>query len=232
LHEIKTHQTWLRSSYGPRETDVPPYEAVQLLWQMHICRGECADVGHLDVAFVDENARVLKGKGMAVPVGLVDFQQFRVEYDADVARNLEEFALAWWQKHVVEGALPDVTDADLSTIAALYPFSEVVTVTATPEIEETVARLKDARVALKTSEKEVDGLVARIQAHMGVANRMDSSHGPFSWTTVMPQDKREADFSLLATEYPDAYAACVTTKPAKPYRRFTTPREWRDQNDG
>lgn len=99
--EGKSHSVGVRHLYGPPGTDeVPIHELMQCQWLMHV-----TDVGRWDLtAFLDGAER-----------------DYVIERDQELIDELVARVDPWWQRHVIGGEQPAVTDADADALLKLYP---------------------------------------------------------------------------------------------------------------
>jgi putative phage-type endonuclease len=163
LVEIKTHAPHIANEYGPSGSDVIPlHERLQVVWQMHVTgRTHGADLIAL--------------------FGVDDVRIYAVEYDANVAREMEEAAREFWAFHIHKGYAPEPTENDGELLERLYPQHMARTIDADDELEEIVARLEAARAARESAEQAEEECIARLKAAMGFAKALRTSRGVFTW---------------------------------------------------
>ena len=211
--ELKTHSPWLRDGYGPEGTDaVPDHEYVQVTWQLHVgLQARDIEADHADIA---------------VLFGTDDFGVWRVQYNAELGEALETRARRFWEEHVLPEVPPEPTAADVDFMRRVYPLHTERVMRADEQLESLINALRVARAELAQQEEEVNALTATIQAAMGDAAVLESSHGKITWRTSKPTIRRTCDFDALKAAAPDLYARVVTEQEVPGVRRFVVPRSW------
>jgi putative phage-type endonuclease len=201
LVEIKTHGPQVAAAYGPSGSDeIPLHERMQVVWQMHI-------TGRGPVAY------------LIALFGVDDVRLYDVEYDLNMAREMEVAARSFWTYHVQGNMPPDPTEYDGSVIERLYPQHEEKVLNADAEIEEVVERLELVRAAREGAERAEEQCIARLKAAMGTAEILRTSRGVFTWRNR----KGSPSWRAIAQELNPSEELIRKHTPEMGPRVFTTP---------
>jgi hypothetical protein len=130
---------------------------------------------------------------------------------------------AWWQRHVVEGVEPDLSGADATVIAELYPRAEreSVDLDDTDALEHWELYLA-AHERAKEAEAKKDRAGAELKALIG-----DAKVGRVGGNIIAtwPEVKGKVNFSRLLEELaPDLEAAGIEVPDPEDYRGAPTRR--------
>lgn len=160
----------------------------------------------------------------AVLVAGSDFRIYCLPRDEEMIGLQVEACAKFWRDHVMTGTPPDVdgSEACARYLARRWPRHEAELLTATPEIEEAIGRLRDARAEVATAEERQRLAEAEIKAWLGEHEGCTSSLGKLTWKAGKPTQRLDLD--RLRAEHPEVARACTVTLPAS--RRFTVPRSW------
>lgn len=141
-----------------------------------------------------------------------DFRVYEVPRSAQVIEALTAREVAFWQQ-VVERTPPDV--ATSSDVALRYPQDSGATVTASAEVLEAVASLRNVRAAEAQVAAERERLEGIVKLALGEAAALASPEDGSILATWKTQAARRVDQKALAAAYPDIVAQ---------FRRETTSR--------
>ncbi len=208
LLEIKT-VFFSGNDYGEEGTDqVPEKHLVQVAWQLAVT-----------------------GLQNATLVALVngDYREYPIARDLELEEMLLSQAGAWWQRHVVEGEAPpsDGSEAYAGYLRRRYPADMLPPIELTPELDDLVAKVKDAKARLKAVEAEESALTAQLKASIGEAAGI---LGACTWKANKGSLKTDYEglveelFRRLSLPEADRDAIVrpfVTTKPGARVLRFT-----------
>jgi hypothetical protein len=123
------------------------------------------------------------GADLIALFGVDDVRIYDIEYDSNVAHEMELAARDFWSYHIQYGCAPEPNENDSELLASLYPQHAARTVDSDDELEEVVARLEAARAVREGAERAEEQCIARLKAAMGFAQAMYTSRGVFTWRT-------------------------------------------------
>lgn len=159
------------SEWGPSgdPNGVPVYYAIQCMWNLH-----CTGAARWDI-------------GVYLPI-VDDWRRYTLERDLEVERVLVERLGEWWERHVVQGLVPDMTASPAATawLARRFKGGASKLRAATPEEEALVREHVRLQVAVGALELERDAVGNRIRQAIGEAEGVVFRGGKATWTA----DKR------------------------------------------
>jgi putative phage-type endonuclease len=167
LVEIKSRSSYTISEFGEEGTDeCPPDVLCQVMWQMKV-----TGLGSADVALLVDGRT---------------FRQFRVDYDADLAKQMYTTLREWWYRHVVDGLEPEPTPSErieqLKERFAVAANKEKVP--ATPMIEESLQRLANVKHLQEVLDDEKVLAQAEVMEFLGSAYGVIGEAGTAIWYDV------------------------------------------------
>ena len=146
---------------------------------------------------------------------------FEIPRDEETIAALMELEGAFWR--CVETRTPPPLDGSQQTAKTLqrqYPKDNGQAV-ALDNLASEVKRLLELKQTSKYLDEEIGRLENVIKSGMGeAAEATVTAIGRVTWKTYDKAAADEVDKAKLRLQFPDAYKACVTTKPATSYRRF------------
>lgn len=174
------------STRGYAEDDVPPHVRVQVVWYSGLTEREWSDVV------------LLAGMGLRI---------IRVPHDADLFRDMSQFAVEWWQRHVVgqEEPAPDGTESYRRHLAEKYPRDMGVELVATPEQSLLADELRDAIASEKAAKERKQALQNRLAAAMGEAASLIGDGWRVTWKSEAGRPAWK-DIALAAGASPELVA--------------------------
>lgn len=195
--EVKTVGEWM---YRARWIDGVPPAHIQVQVQQQLA------VTGLARAFV---AVLVGGQMMPDP--------YPIERDERVIGQLIEYGGAWWSEYVEGGKRPDLTFADRSALAALYPGDlDAEALVADPDTLAAFARFMDARRRESEAKAEKEAALFEVQRRMGDATRLVDDDGRLL-ATWNPTSTKRTDTTALKKAHPAIVAEFTTEQPG---RRF------------
>lgn len=167
ITECKTHGFYGGLAYKRIEEDepAPPDKLIQTTWY-----GALWEVPTISlVALIDTHLR----------------RHWEWPTSSALATDLLTIAEEWWQRHIVDGFMPDPdgTARYARHLKHLYPKDSGRIVKAAPDLDAVVTALRDAKNASAKAEKEVERLEQVIQVAMGDASQLDTHLGKITWRT-------------------------------------------------
>ena len=190
--------TWLLEvkTTGAGFDELPVHYAAQVQWYLGVTGLAVADVAVL-------------ARGQR-------YSEFRVEASPEWFGSAVALAERWWQRHIVDGAVPDL---DAARDAAKLPrlFDADPTVAAVTLTDEAVARLRQTRARLAQARADAAEAEAAVKIAMGPATAAVDEYGfpVASWTATKPRASVDVD-ALRGDGLYDKY-----TRLGQPSRRFT-----------
>lgn len=220
--EVKHRVAW---KAGQWKRSVPDDVLAQVLWQMHV-----ADYSHIHVA---------------CRIGGFDYRQFTIrrkgneQLIADIVAGVTNF----WEGNVLARRVPALTGQEnherlLDLFEELYPnragIAHLDDATSV-EANELLLAYELERLKAKRAEAAKDAAKARLIEVLGeneAAVLFDQQHAAYGWDSTTkdgdPLVRESIDMARLAEEFPDAYDACLRSKPV---RRFSIARPHRLTTD-
>lgn len=189
--------------YGDAGTDeVPEKHLVQVAWQLMVTGLERATL----VALVNG-----------------DYREFPIVRDPELEGMLVEQVGRWWRDHVEARVPPPVdgSDAYAAYLRRRYPADHQPPLDPTPELEQLVGRLREARAALKAAESDETAAANALKAALGDAAGVA---GLCTWRANRPSQR--TDWEALAVELgaeipAELIVKHTTTKPGARVLRLT-----------
>lgn len=192
------------STRGYGEDDVPPHVRVQVVWYCGLTERDWADVV------------LLAGMGLRI---------IRVPHDGALFRDMSQFAVEWWQRHVVNGEepAPDGTESYRRHLAEKYPLDMGMEIVATPEQSLLADELRDAIAAEKAAKERKQGLQNRLAAAMGEASVLIGDGWRVTWKTDAGRPAWK-DIAVAAGASPELIAA-HTSEGTRTFRSYFAKQE-------
>ena len=195
--EVKTTRQRWADDY------LPDHYLTQALWYLGICG---LDACHVAVLTAGQS-----------------YSERVIAAEPEWFDSAAEFALGWWDRHVVAGVMPDPDPIrDAPKLPRLWTPEPGLAVDLDPDL---VARLRDARARAAAARAEADTLAARVQIAMADATvGMVDDEPAVRWSPVKPR----ATVDTAAMQADGVYDTYVRW--GEPSRRFTVnPREGEQQ---
>ena len=139
--------------FGEGEDEVPERHLVQVAWQQEVCDIEDATL----VALVNG-----------------DYREYPIHRDRELGGMLLDAVGRFWQEHVLARVPPPVdgTEAYTQYLRRRHPRDMAPPLPATPELRDVVAKVREAKAALKAAEEAealvTNGLRAALGDHAGI----------------------------------------------------------------
>lgn len=141
--ECKTADKFTRHLWGDSSSDeVPEYYLTQVQHYMHVTGWH---EGYL-----------------AVLIGGNEYRDYEIPYDVELAEYCAERCVEFWNNYVVKDVPPPLTAAD--DLSNAFNWVSGSTITATPEIETLIEKIKE----LKSAKKEAETLEAELSAQVKI----------------------------------------------------------------
>lgn len=192
--EIKTSRS--NSDWGEPGTDaIPVYYMTQLQWYMMIAGFELGDVA---VSFAGTMPCI-----------------YTVESDPEIQELLIEKTTEFWDLVKTDTPPPPTT---LQDMLVAYPRSQGVSVTASQDVEQLVAKLKVIKDGIKQAEAKEEAIKAEIMKAMGTADTLTDLQGKPIATWKSAKASTTFDSKAFQATHPDLYKQFTIEKPAS--RRF------------
>ena len=167
--------------WGEPNTDiVPPYYLVQAVVQM-ICTE--ADLVHLHA--------LIGGRG---------FVHYRILRDEQVCREITERLSRWWQRHVVEGVAPALTEPVPLEVVKRIRRQPAKVIDLYPEDAVTVAEFENAKSLKSSAEKSHEAAQAKLLLLLGdseAANLPDGRRIEYMEQTRKGYTVQDSTFRVL-----------------------------------
>jgi len=218
LVELKTVGPYAEDDWGAEGSDeIPEYYIIQ-------CQHGLAIVSELfNIDKCDVCVR-FRGSGRKA--------LYAVEYDADLVQIIIDREMEFWHKYVITGDPPPVDGSVQATdfLRRKYPKSGAEILTATPDIDAEIDRLK----ALIIEQEKLTGAVNLsknlIMDFIGAATAVQGTNGKITWSLSKDSDK--INWQAVAEELKaPAELIAKHTKVQPGSRRFVTPRAWKKEID-
>ena len=211
--ELKTHGLSTLAEFGPEGSDqVPDRYHIQVTKQLGIARlnGYPVHTGFL-YAF---DLATRKTRLFVIPFD----EQF---FDFLISKDVE-----FWNRHVLAGVAPEVSEKDEDRLRLLYPEDDGEYLIASEEEDDLIGRLMDISPKRRAICKEFDDLKAKAIQVIGDHAGITSMYGKVTYKNSAPSSS--TDWEAVARELcpvidPAVIARHTTTKPGS--RRFLLPRE-------
>lgn len=188
LVELKTTEIWNKDDWTD---DAPIRHRVQ-------CNIQRYAMGHSGVWMDDTIV-------LAVLIGLSDYREYEVPYDADWARDCIAYAKEWWFRHVVGDVPPDVTPRDIETFRKLHPEDTGEVMEADEELAEMIEILDLVRQDMADARRREQELKRKIEARVQDATYVRTGTGALrmGWKEragYVVQPSRWREFKILDQE--------------------------------
>lgn len=189
--EVKTRSAWVSNDW---EDELPSDVTAQVLHYLAVY--------DLRVGYV------------ACLVGGQELRTFTVTATDELLADIAEAERQWWERHVVARVLPDLSgggNADALSRLHPHPDGEVELDSDGVELLRRRAKVNGVYKAAKDERDELDDNVRLL-----LGDRVEGLIGKTKFVSWKPSDgQRSTNFDRLATEFPDAYAACVSKTPTR-----------------
>jgi putative phage-type endonuclease len=164
LLEIKTRGYHTLRDWGTAGTDqVPPDVLAQVLWQQFIT-GYHADA---------EVALLVAGR---------EFSLYRIGYEQDVVNKMIDFALKWWDRHIVKGEEPTVAGPNaVDYLRGKWTESNSEMLDATPVDEQWVEQLARAKQMATDADQLKAEASVRLMERIADNDGLLSPYGKVTW---------------------------------------------------
>jgi putative phage-type endonuclease len=201
LLEIKTASIRMADRWGEPGTDkIPEHYAVQVAWYQALTGCTFADV--------------------AVLLGNDDLRIYTLQRDRELEAMLLSKAGEWWQRHVVDGVMPEPSTE--REVGLLFPRSTEREVEATPDVVLDLAALRDVRARIDALETEAETIATRVKAHMAEADVLTAGGAKLAtWRSA--KGSMRLDVDALKTAEPDTYNRFLVEREGS--RRFLLTKE-------
>jgi putative phage-type endonuclease len=205
--EIKTAGLRQADRWGDPGTDsVPEHYLMQCCWYAPLMHVERMDV--------------------AVLIGGQDYREYTIARDHELEAMLVAAGEKFWRDHILKREPPalDASDSTRRYLALKFPVNNGTIIAATPEINEIVAMLKQARSSRDKYEQVEATLQARIEKSIGDNDGIDTSIGRLTWKRS--KDSQRLDVKSLQADPEAASLVARHMKIVPGTRRFLAPRDW------
>lgn len=180
LLECKSVHSSRRKDWGDEWSDgVPMGYLIQGQWYMGILELETCDYG------------VLFGKS--------DFQIFRTQFNPAIFGALVQQADEFWRQHVIPEIAPPIggSKSNEELLAKMYPADLGTPILSTPEINDTLALLGHANLALKEKEAEVRSHKNTLRDYIGDNSELVDDNGKVLATWKKSEDTSPINYKAL-----------------------------------
>ena len=177
--EVKTASVYTASEWGPEGTDdIPPAYLVQCLHYIALTGFAAWDV--------------------AVLIGGNDFRVYTVRRDESLERDIVARLVEWWERHVVAGIEPDITDSEGTRrwLAQRFPLDVAPPLKADHVAEGWANRLASARAALAVAEEQKAIAENNLKALIGDASGMNGPGWRVTWKST--KARRTVEWESIA----------------------------------
>ena len=185
--EVKTASIYSAADWGREGSDeIPPAYVIQCCHYLALTGFPVWDV--------------------AVLIGGADFRIYRVVRDVEFEREFVERLSDWWDRHVIRGERPgfDGSEGSGRYLAARFPKAEERTIIEAPvEAEEHVARIEQAKTAVKTWEEERALRENLLKELIGPADGMSGAAGDWLATWKNVAGRKQVDWEKVARALAD-----------------------------
>ena len=179
--ECKTADKFTRHLWGDSASDdVPEYYLTQVQHYMHVTGWHD---GYL-----------------AVLIGGNEYRDYEIPYDAELAEYCAARCVEFWNNYVVKDVPPPLTASDDLTNA--FQWVSGSTITATPEIETLVKKIKELKAAKKEAETLEAELSAQVKIFIGENETLFSRDGEklATWKKNKDSQKTVIDWESIVSE--------------------------------
>ena len=179
--ECKTADKFTRHLWGDSASDdVPEYYLTQVQHYMHVTGWHD---GYL-----------------AVLIGGNEYRDYEIPYDAELAEYCAARCVEFWNNYVVKDVPPPLAASDDLTNA--FQWVSGSTITATPEIETLVKKIKELKAAKKEAETLEAELSAQVKIFIGENETLFSRDGVklATWKKNKDSQKTVIDWESIVSE--------------------------------
>ncbi len=179
--ECKTADKFTRHLWGDSASDdVPEYYLTQVQHYMHVTGWH---EGYL-----------------AVLIGGNEYRDYEIPYDVELAEYCAARCSEFWNNYVVKDVPPPLTASD--DLSNAFNWVAGSTITATPEVEEIAAKLKEVKSDLKSGKADEDELTAELKIFMGENETLFSRDGVklATWKQNKDSQKTVIDWEAIVEE--------------------------------
>ena len=178
--ECKTCDKWAADKFGQDGTDeVPEAYLLQLQHYMYVTG--------IHAAF------------LAVLIGGNEYRQFEIKYNAELAEFCAAKCTEWWETYITGNTPPPATIRD--NLAGYYRAAAGKTITATPNVLDLLAKIRERKAAIKEQELELDTLIAEVKIFAGEAEIILGTDGKPVATWKQSKDRITTDWKALAESF-------------------------------
>lgn len=192
------------AEYGEGADEIPEHHIVQVQWQHEVCDTEDATL----VALVNG-----------------DYREYPVKRDREMGGLLLEVVGRFWREHVLARVPPPVDGSAAYTeyLRRRHPRDAAPALPATPELRDLVARVREAKAALKRAEEAETLATNGLRAALGDAAGVDGL-----CTYRSNKDSQKTDWEAVASVLhapADLVAQHTTTRPGARVLRLSKGKE-------
>lgn len=204
---IDAKSTQRDDDWGEEGTDqVPTHIICQLHWYFPLIDAEAGDIA---VLFRNR-----------------DYREYHIPRDLEFEAMIFERCHEFWRRYVEGDEVPDLDGSEGTRryLADRYPSNNGKIITATDEINEMVAMLRQIRGERAKYETLEATVEARIKQAIGDADGIDTAHGRITWRKA--SDSKRLDVKSLQADPMAAALIAQHMKIVPGARRFLPPRDW------
>ncbi|MCS6827081.1 MAG: YqaJ viral recombinase family protein [Caldilinea sp.] len=174
---------------SPGTDEIPKHYWLQVLWYLGIAKVEVGDV--------------------AVLFGGQTYREYAIRLDEALFGDVVQFAVAWWQKHVVGDEAPAPMSA--ADVLKLFPADSGRSVDATPELRELYFQAVALKRQIDEATKKYEAAVDQIKVALGSASELLVDGRPVvTWkATAAPKRIDWQAVAMKAGATQDMIAACT-----------------------
>lgn len=179
--ECKTADKFTRHLWGDSASDdVPEYYLTQVQHYMHVTGWHD---GYL-----------------AVLIGGNEYRDYEIPYDAELAEYCAARCVEFWNNYVVKDVPPPLTASD--DLSSAFQWVSGSTITATPEIETLIEKIKELKSAKKEAETLEAELSAQVKIFIGENETLFSRDGVklATWKKNKDSQKTVIDWESIVSE--------------------------------
>lgn len=143
---------------------------------------------------------------LAICDGRKELKYQSFEFSAEYFEQMIERAVAWWERHVIAGEMPEPETASDANI--MWPESEAKVVQVPQSIAEVASKYKQLKQQISEREKELKELSDIIAVTFAEADTIEFDGTPVA--TYKTQTRRNVDAKALKEKYPEIYDELCT----------------------
>lgn len=193
--EIKNRDKFAARDWDPDgdPEKIPDAAAIQTLWGLIVLGGPAAGYSHAHLLAV---------------IGGNELREYTIRYDPALAATVTEEGSWFWHEHVLTRVPPpvDATERTGKILARLWDVDEDAIITAGPDEEALVARLRAADASADTAVKAAALIEHELMVAMGPAEVLLAKDGHRLVTWKQNSTFREGDFRKEQPELAAAYS--------------------------